>query len=120
METKDDSLKSQIAIRCAKAAVLLSSLKTSQNCNLRATIDHGNEVKIAFSTSLEFCQSVICVVILDFAQEREIMKRAITDLKIELAKERRKAKRIKLCGFVGLVMVLLSLWSFCLILATKY
>lgn len=52
METKDDSLKSQIAIRCAKAAVLLSCLKTSQNCNLRATIDYGNEVKIAFSTSL--------------------------------------------------------------------
>ncbi|WKA09572.1 hypothetical protein VitviT2T_027204 [Vitis vinifera] len=94
METKDDFLKSQIAIRCAKAAVLLSCLKTSQNCNLRATIDYGNE-------------------------EREILKRAITDLKIELVKERRKIKRIKVCGLVELVIVL-SLCSFCLILAIKY
>lgn len=65
------------------------------------------------------CESAICVVILDFVQEREILKRAITDLKIELVKERRKIKRIKVCGLVELVIVL-SLCSFCLILAIKY
>lgn len=72
--------------------------------------------------SLEFCLSAFCDLrcYLDFVQDKEILKRAITDLKIELAKERRKVKRILVCGLSGLIMALLSLGSFCLVLAVKY
>lgn len=45
-ESKDEARKLQIAIRCAKSAFLLSSLKSSVNRVLKAAIDDESEVKI--------------------------------------------------------------------------
>ncbi|KAK9271130.1 hypothetical protein L1049_026719 [Liquidambar formosana] len=97
-ESKDEPLKSQIAIRCAKAALLLSSLKSFPSCTLRSP--HHDE-----------------------DEEREILMRAVADLKLELVKERMKSRRIKLCSLTEVllqVMVMLSLWSFCLMFVFNF
>ncbi|KAJ6391513.1 hypothetical protein OIU77_025486 [Salix suchowensis] len=97
MESKDKPLKSQVAIRCAKAAILLSSFKSFPNRHL--------------TTSIE-----------DQGEEKEMMKtmvREIGDLKMELARERMKNKRIKLCGLMEVilqVMTVLSISTFLLVI----
>ncbi|KAM4075129.1 hypothetical protein ACJW30_10G145600 [Castanea mollissima] len=81
MEKKEEALKSRVAIRCAKAALLLSSLKSLPN----STADHHH-------------------------QEKKML-----ELKIELARERLKNKRIKQCALMELVLELalvLSLSTF--------
>ncbi|GLU16192.1 hypothetical protein SLE2022_326370 [Rubroshorea leprosula] len=96
METKDEILKSPIAISCAKAAMLLSSLKSSPNYLLESTNNDEDE-------------------------EKEMMKREIGHLRLELTRERLKRRRIKLCGLMELILqvVVLMISSFFLILAFK-
>ncbi|CAK9325483.1 unnamed protein product [Citrullus colocynthis] len=72
-ESKDEAMRSKTAVRCAKAAFLLSSLKSSQNRHLKATVDQQ-------------------------AKEKEMLRKAVGDLKIELVRERLRNKRIKLCA----------------------
>ncbi|RYR49870.1 hypothetical protein HN51_025976 [Arachis hypogaea] len=48
-------------------------------------------------------------------EEHEKLKKEMHDLKMELVKERRKNKKMKLCSFMELllqVLLLLSLWTF--------
>ncbi|KAG6784275.1 hypothetical protein POTOM_009964 [Populus tomentosa] len=94
MESKDKPLKSQVAIRCAKAAILLSLLKSFPNRHLTTSID-------------------------DQREEKEMMMREIGDLKMELARERLKSKKIKLCGLMEVilqVMAVLSISTFLLVI----
>jgi hypothetical protein len=44
MEAKDDALKSKTVVRCAKAAFLLSALKSLPNRYVNSTIDDQHEV----------------------------------------------------------------------------
>ncbi|XP_050265127.1 uncharacterized protein LOC126709081 [Quercus robur] len=81
MEKKEEALKSRVAVRCAKAALLLSSLKPLPN----STADHHH-------------------------QEKKML-----EVKMELARERLKNKRIKQCALIELVLELalvLSLSTF--------
>ncbi|KAJ7965709.1 Mediator of RNA polymerase II transcription subunit like [Quillaja saponaria] len=98
MKNEDESRKSQIALlRCAKAAFLLSSLKSFPNLHQNSATDH-------------------------YHQDKELLKREIEELKIELVNERLKNKRIKLCDlmeFIVLVLWILSLWSFLLMIVLK-
>lgn len=58
MESKDKPLKSQVAVRCAKAAILLSLLKSFPNRHFTTSIDDQREVKNALSLSISiksFC-----------------------------------------------------------------
>ncbi|MED6187259.1 hypothetical protein PIB30_074727 [Stylosanthes scabra] len=51
-------------------------------------------------------------------EEHEKLKKEMRDLKMELVKERWKNKKMKLCGFMELllqVLLLLSLWTFFLL-----
>ncbi|GAY41622.1 hypothetical protein CUMW_060860 [Citrus unshiu] len=92
METKEEGVKLQIAIRCAKALNLLSSLR---NCDLKATTNDDDE-------------------------EKETMKRIIGDLQVELARERLTTKKLKLSGLMELVLqvaVLLFVSAYLLIIA---
>eukprot|EP00258_Populus_trichocarpa_P001771 XP_002301051.2 uncharacterized protein LOC7495153 [Populus trichocarpa] len=94
MESKDKPLKSQVAVRCAKAAILLSLLKSFPNRHFTTSID-------------------------DQREEKEMMMREIGDLKMELARERLKSKRIKLCGLMEVilqVMAVLSISTFLLVI----
>ncbi|GAV63566.1 hypothetical protein CFOL_v3_07084, partial [Cephalotus follicularis] len=87
IDTKDEAVKSQIAIRCAKAAILLSSLKQFPNHHLEtATIDDEEEGK-------------------------EMMKKSIGSLKVELARERMKRKKMKLCGLMEVLLQNLAMMS---------
>ncbi|XP_030948737.1 uncharacterized protein LOC115972552 [Quercus lobata] len=82
MEKKEEALKSRVAVRCAKAAFLLSSLKPLPN----STADHHHH------------------------QEKKML-----EMKMELARERLKNKRIKQCALIELVLELalvLSLSTF--------
>ncbi|BFG19288.1 hypothetical protein CerSpe_055620 [Prunus speciosa] len=91
-----EALRSRAAIRCAKAALLLSSLKSSPNRSLDTAIDN------------------------DDILEKEILRREIGDLKMEVARERLQNKRIKLCGFLELLLqlvLLLALSTFFFMLA---
>ncbi|XP_044476170.1 uncharacterized protein LOC123203766 [Mangifera indica] len=94
MEKKDQSVRSQVAIRCAKAAILLYALA---NRHSKATINNEDE-------------------------EKEMLKREIEDLKVEMARERMKTKKINLCSLVEValqVSVVLFVSSFFLMLAFK-
>ncbi|XP_065848228.1 uncharacterized protein [Euphorbia lathyris] len=74
MENKDEALESLTYIRCAKAAWILYSLKSSPNRHFTTRTDDQDEEKDL------------------------MMLKQIEDLKIKLAKERIKNKRIKLCS----------------------
>ncbi|XVE55495.1 hypothetical protein DITRI_Ditri03aG0163200 [Diplodiscus trichospermus] len=78
-ETKDGAPKLQLAIRCVKAAFLLSSLKSSVN----SVFESANIEEI---------------------EEKEKMWREIENLRVELVKERLKIKKIKLCGLMELIL----------------
>ncbi|XWS15004.1 hypothetical protein CRYUN_Cryun35bG0057300 [Craigia yunnanensis] len=78
-ETKDGARKLQIAIRCAKAAFLLSSLKSSVNRVFEAANN-------------------------DESEEKEKMRREIENLRVELVKERQKIKKVKFCGLMELIL----------------
>ncbi|KAJ6374056.1 hypothetical protein OIU78_029711 [Salix suchowensis] len=55
MERKDEALKSQVTIRCAKAAILLSSLKSFPNHHLTTSIDdQGEDKKKSVCLSLSY------------------------------------------------------------------
>ncbi|KAK6940153.1 hypothetical protein RJ641_029684 [Dillenia turbinata] len=95
---KPEALKPEIAIRCAKAANLLYSLKCVVNRSLESATD--NDIKA-----------------------RNAMKKAVADLKMELVKERMKSKSIKFCSlaeFLLQVMIVLLLWILCLMLAFEF
>ncbi|KAL5779696.1 hypothetical protein ACOSQ2_010433 [Xanthoceras sorbifolium] len=95
MKMEDEARKSQTAIRCAKAAILLSSLS---NRNMKATIDNEDE-------------------------EKEMMKMEIGGLQLVLVRERMKSKKIKLCGLMEVVlevMVVLLFSSFVLMVGFKF
>ncbi|CAM8902232.1 unnamed protein product [Rhodiola kirilowii] len=88
METKSKARRSQIAFQCAKAALLLASLENR-------------------SISAEDYQ------VLE-------MEKVVVSLKVELVKEKMRMRHVKLCGVMEMliqVMVLISVWSFVLILA---
>ncbi|KAB1204071.1 hypothetical protein CJ030_MR8G028350 [Morella rubra] len=90
METKHEALKSKMLIRCAKAAFLLSALKSFPNLSMNSTTDDQDE-------------------------EEEMVRREIEELKMELARERLKNKKMKLCGLMEMVLqvaVVLSLSTF--------
>ncbi|KAJ9146431.1 hypothetical protein P3X46_028700 [Hevea brasiliensis] len=95
MESKDEALRSQIAIRCAKVCILLYSLKAFPNRHFKTTSN---------------------------GQDEDLMMEEIRDLKMKLARERIKCKRIKLCGLMEVilqVMLLLSFSTVLLVLAFK-
>ncbi|XP_057469248.1 uncharacterized protein LOC130758381 [Actinidia eriantha] len=99
IENKHEALKSPIAIRCAKAALLISSLKCSANRLLDST--NNSEHK-----------------------EREMeLRREAEDLRRKLVRERVKIQRMKLCSVMELLLhmaILLSLWILCLMLALNF
>ncbi|XVF36718.1 hypothetical protein REPUB_Repub19eG0082200 [Reevesia pubescens] len=78
----EDHRKLVIAIRCAKAALLLSSLKS--------TVNH-----------------VFQAANYDESEEKEKMRREIGNLRVELVRERVKMKNIKLCGVMELILQLI-------------
>lgn len=55
MENKNELLKSQAAIRCAKAAILLSSLKSFPNRHLTAASNDQEEVNLQYTNEHSFC-----------------------------------------------------------------
>ncbi|MBA0775435.1 hypothetical protein Gotri_010582 [Gossypium trilobum] len=79
VEGRDKDRKLQIAVRRAKAALLLSSLKSSVNRVFEAANNDKFKVK-------------------------EKMRREIESLRVELVKERLKMKKIKFCGMVDLIL----------------
>ncbi|GAB4861215.1 hypothetical protein Ancab_036373 [Ancistrocladus abbreviatus] len=94
---RDETLrKSQIAMRCAKSAMLLLSLSKSSSPNLRLETPDLQE------------------------EEKKKMMMKIQNLRIELTRERMKNRKMKLCSlmeFVLQILLLLSLWSLALLLA---
>ncbi|KAK8677548.1 hypothetical protein V6N13_143079 [Hibiscus sabdariffa] len=78
-ETIDGAPKLQIAVRCAKAAFLLSSLKSSYNSVFESA--ENDELK-----------------------EKDKMMREIENLRVALVKERLKIKKIKQCGSIELTL----------------
>uniref|UniRef100_A0A6N2N3T0 Uncharacterized protein n=1 Tax=Salix viminalis TaxID=40686 RepID=A0A6N2N3T0_SALVM len=90
MESKDERLKAQVAIRCAKAAILLSKLKSFPNRHLTTSIDdQGEEKEMLIKT----------------------MVREIGDLKMELVRERLKNKRIKTIGLMEVILQVVTVLS---------
>ncbi|GAB2290625.1 hypothetical protein Dimus_024904 [Dionaea muscipula] len=92
--TRDDEAmrRSQIAIRCAKSAMLLLSLKSSDHHLRSETAADHEEVN-----------------------EKQRMLRTINDLRMQLLRERMKARKSKLCSlmeFVLQIVLLLSLFTF--------
>ncbi|KAB2628970.1 hypothetical protein D8674_033765 [Pyrus ussuriensis x Pyrus communis] len=73
------ALSSDVAIHCAKAALLLSSLKSSPTRRRDTAIDDDDD-------------------------EKE-MKKEIGDLKVEVAREQLRNKRIKIFGFLELLLL---------------
>uniref|UniRef100_A0A7N1A6L1 Uncharacterized protein n=1 Tax=Kalanchoe fedtschenkoi TaxID=63787 RepID=A0A7N1A6L1_KALFE len=91
MGSESDDRRSQTALRCANAAHLLYSLKTSMRCSGSAEEHEAFEL------------------------EDVVMR-----LRVDLVRERVRMRRVKLCGVVEMllqVMLLISVWSFILILA---
>ncbi|XP_060968951.1 uncharacterized protein LOC115710159 [Cannabis sativa] len=93
-QTKKEFLKlQQLAIQSAKAAHLISSLKSSPTCYRRLNFQNKDEAV--------------------FEEEILNKEKEIEDLKMKLAMERRKNKRIKLFGLMQLllplILVLISL-----------
>ncbi|KAG6698953.1 hypothetical protein I3843_08G045600 [Carya illinoinensis] len=86
--------KSKVVIRCAKAALLLSEIKSFPNRCMN-------------------CEEY------DRFEGDEMLRRKIGELKISLVRERLKTKRIKLCGLMEVVLqvaLVLSLSTFFLTL----
>nr|XP_009614520.1 uncharacterized protein LOC104107425 [Nicotiana tomentosiformis] len=86
-----ESLKSKVAIQCAKAAILVSSLK---NTTLNSAIIDQNK--------------------------NEENSKEVEELKMKILKEKLKNKKLKFCSvteFLIQVMVLLSIWTMLLLLA---
>jgi hypothetical protein len=115
MEAMDDALKSKIVVRCAKAAFLLSALKSSPNRYVNSTTDDQHEVtksRLSLSLSLSLsiyiyiiCENFLSILLFwNLPQEVELMRREIRELKMELARERLKNRRIKLCGLMEVVL----------------
>nr|XP_008373972.2 uncharacterized protein LOC103437133 isoform X3 [Malus domestica] len=81
------AMRSDVAIRCAKAAFLLSSLKSSPNRRVSTAIDDDDD-EIA-----------------------EMLKKEIGDLKVTVARERLRNKRIKVCGLLEILLQLALLFA---------
>ncbi|KAK8580334.1 hypothetical protein V6N13_143445 [Hibiscus sabdariffa] len=81
VEARDEDRKLQIAVRGAKAALLLSSLKSSVDRVFEAANNGETETLVM-----------------------EKMRREIESLKVELVKERLKIKKIKFCGSMELIL----------------
>ncbi|KAK8354758.1 hypothetical protein V6Z12_A05G242000 [Gossypium hirsutum] len=81
VEARDKDRKLQIAVRRAKAALLLSSLKSSVN-------------RVFEAANNDECET----------QVKEKMRREIESQRVELVKERLKMKKIKFCGMVDLIL----------------
>ncbi|XAR62160.1 hypothetical protein NMG60_11016801 [Bertholletia excelsa] len=99
VENKDEAVKTQIAIRCAKAALLLLSLKCSRNRRLVSAEDSQHE------------------------EREQRLRTEADDLRRRLFKERVEHRRIRLCGVMELllqVVILLSFWTLCLMLAFRF
>ncbi|KAM5575713.1 hypothetical protein ABKV19_014584 [Rosa sericea] len=92
--TEAEALQSRNAIRSIKVALLLSRLKPS-SADRRLT-DHRNA-----ATEKEE------------ALRREIVRREIGDLKMEVVRERLRSKRIRLCGLVELFLEVAVLFVLC-------
>ncbi|KAB2617113.1 hypothetical protein D8674_013016 [Pyrus ussuriensis x Pyrus communis] len=82
-------VRSDVAIRSAKAALLLSSLKSSPNRRFSTAIDDDDEI----------------------AEEKEMLKKEIGDLKVTVARERLRNKRIKVCGLLEILLQLALLFA---------
>ncbi|EEF48499.1 uncharacterized protein LOC112533946 [Ricinus communis] len=87
MEMTDEAARSEITRRCAKAAFLLHSLKSSPNRHSKTSINGEDE-------------------------EMDLMVKQIGDLKMKLARERTKNKRIKLCGLMEVILQVMMLLCF--------
>ncbi|KAM1316094.1 hypothetical protein ACFX10_019594 [Malus domestica] len=84
------AMRSDVAIRCAKAAFLLSSLKSSPNRRVSTAIDDDDD---------------------EIAEEKEMLKKEIGDLKVTVARERLRNKRIKVCGLLEVLLQLALLFA---------
>ncbi|CAN6542741.1 hypothetical protein ACFX2I_019546 [Malus domestica] len=84
------AMRSDVAIRCAKAAFLLSSLKSSPNRRVSTAIDDDDD---------------------EIAEEKEMLKKEIGDLKVTVARERLRNKRIKVCGLLEILLQLALLFA---------
>ncbi|KAG5544015.1 hypothetical protein RHGRI_016687 [Rhododendron griersonianum] len=99
IENQPEALRSHLAVRCAKAALFLSRLKFPRNRSADSTTftEHqGREMELS---------------------------RTVEDLRRKLVRERLKNRRVKLCGVMELLLqmvLLLSLWTLCLMLALKF
>ncbi|CAK9154259.1 unnamed protein product [Ilex paraguariensis] len=96
-ENTVEAPKSRIAIRCAQVSILLSPLKLPRNHRLNSK--NGQ-------------------------QERELMLKAeVEDLRRDLLKERVKNKKLRLCSLMEFsvqIILLLSLWTLCLMIAFEF
>ncbi|OVA14204.1 hypothetical protein BVC80_9029g33 [Macleaya cordata] len=93
METKEEAMKSEIVIRCAKALFLISSLKNSQNQYHFINTTNNYEEDHQERTELQLLKT-------------------IADLKIQLVKERIQSKNIKHCSLIEFVLQILLILSF--------
>uniref|UniRef100_A0A6N2LWX7 Uncharacterized protein n=1 Tax=Salix viminalis TaxID=40686 RepID=A0A6N2LWX7_SALVM len=102
MESKDERLKAQVAIRCAKAAI--SSLQAQ--IVPKSPLDNFNR---------RSGRDPMCLLYWNSLQEKEMliktMVREIGDLKMELVRERLKNKRIKLCGLMEVILQVVTVLS---------
>lgn len=56
MESKDEALRSQVAIRCAKASILLYSLKSFPNRHFKTTTNDKDKVSFSPFSPLSLCR----------------------------------------------------------------
>ncbi|RXH92748.1 hypothetical protein DVH24_042522 [Malus domestica] len=107
------ALRSDVAIRCAKAALLLYSLKSSPARRRDTAVDDDDDIAVricVISNSLlrNFVLAItILIGILKFDDQEKEMKKEIGDLKVEVARERLRNKRIKIFGFLELLLLAL-------------
>ncbi|KAF7141406.1 hypothetical protein RHSIM_Rhsim06G0082400 [Rhododendron simsii] len=120
IENQPEALRSHLAVRCAKAALFLSRLKFPRNRSTVSTTftEHQVSLSLSLSLSLHYCE------LITLFQGREMeLSRTVEDLRRKLVRERLKNRRVKLCGVMELLLqmvLLLSLWTLCLMLALKF
>ncbi|KZV28908.1 hypothetical protein F511_13703 [Dorcoceras hygrometricum] len=110
---EDQKRRSHIAIQCAKAAILLSSLKSDLNSNPPPLqVPSLSSVVVDCLSTMEL-SSICRYYFVDFQNEEMIEK-----LKIELIIERSKNKKLKFC--IELELLLIFLWTLLLLMASKF
>ncbi|CAH2067796.1 unnamed protein product [Thlaspi arvense] len=118
MTSKDASIRERVAIRCARASMLLYSLASSRDLKA-TTIDTAGEVSRSFFFLLfllrigidllqwiRSCENLMGTSFgVVWKQEEGDTRREIEDLRRKLAMEKKRMNRIKLCSLMELLLL---------------